>query len=236
MATERTACLRSLMSSATAVAIALLGTAACSSQDAQDQGSDSKEESPSASAALTPLPSQQSCGALQAWVQENKDHLPTQYDDFVKYPAHIRRAMFVELSADNKVQLWKTQVKHYVAVHPNMTAEQQRVIGALNALNASVYDAHVNAADAQGLKDLENNAIAAFGKNEVRTLFATMGPSSSPDAAESRPASTFYCACSEASDYCGSGSNCSPLTACTPKPTGCGFLYTYGCDGFCELN
>src|SRR5579859_3590149 len=158
----------------------------------------------------------------QSWIEANKDHLTENYDDLVTYPMVYRKAIYRASAPGVRGRFWEEQLTRYRAVHPQLSAEQDAVL--TRALHLARTDfASLTQADEQAM-------IAAFGKDEARALFATLGPEAtilSPRLAD------LSCECSNSSDYCGGGKSCSLGANGCAETGGCGTGWTYPCNGMC---
>ncbi len=100
------------------------------------------------------------------------DRLPETYDDFIAHPMARRRALYAQLPARTRSRLWLEQLSRYRATHPELTAEQQRV---LDEIEVVIRDEDAFAPGPE-LDRISNAAITAFGQDEARKLLATLGP------------------------------------------------------------
>ncbi|MFC3982081.1 bacteriocin fulvocin C-related protein [Streptosporangium jomthongense] len=182
-------------------------------------------------AGKTPAFAQSEYSAAAAWVNANRHRLPERYADFVAYSIVYRQSIFAALSPKSRSKLWSEHLKHYRLTHPNLSAEQLRVIELASVVLAAEAtfieerDADVD----RKLLEIQDAAVAVFGKEEARRLIAVLGPEDSsvglvPD-----------CECSTLSDYYCAG-RCivsSEGRLCYWKPTGCGTGWIYQCNGTC---
>jgi hypothetical protein len=123
------------------------------------------------------------CERMQGWIAQHRGSLPSTYDDILRFPAECRKLLFNEQPPAVQSALWRTQLTRYREQHPALTAEQSAVLGrAIELLSPSVFAVPTGApersrADRQ-LRDLEQQAIKAFGVEETRALLAQLGPAS----------------------------------------------------------
>ncbi|MGI5486729.1 bacteriocin fulvocin C-related protein [Microtetraspora malaysiensis] len=101
------------------------------------------------------------------------------YDDFIARSLQDRRAIYAELSPMARSRLWMEQLSRYRATHPTLTEDQERVLGEIQRIvskEATFARFHSEDDRDQELDQLSQAAIEAFGKDEARKLFATLGP------------------------------------------------------------
>ncbi|RKT55699.1 bacteriocin fulvocin C-related protein [Saccharothrix australiensis] len=181
------------------------------------------------------------CGAAQAWVQANKERLPTDYDSIVEHSMVYRRAIFAALPAESKAQFWRNHLRQYRQDRPELSTGQHAVLDhALSLLDREdLYAAPTPGADvSRELDSLKNAAVREFGRDEARSIVATLGPPEqvSP-AAEPADEKKPLCTCSIRDDWCTGGTSCrnTGQYECDAQP-GCGTLGAYTCTGQCGYN
>ncbi len=181
------------------------------------------------------LPQHASCKVTQSWVTANRGHLPTQYDDLVRYPVPYRRDIYAALPEEIQSQLWREHLNRYLRAHPNLSQEQSALVQ--RVITAASPDLLGRRGEQRQISvSLEKEAVALFGKDEARRIFATMGTESAPQGrsapqAKSAPQEQEHCYCSVEDDFC--AVVCIWEDWCYHTPEGCGFLYSYPCDGWC---
>ncbi|HWN66158.1 MAG TPA: bacteriocin fulvocin C-related protein [Haliangium sp.] len=179
-------------------------------------------------ATITAVPVAQDCATVDAWLQENKAWLPTEYEDISSYPMAYRRAIFSRLAADQKSALWKQHLRRYVDSRPELSAQQLEFIrGAMDIASVKLFLEPVDLHH-QALEELRKAAVDAFGEEESRLLLATLGADEVQDVAQ--PLAT--CECSVYSDWCPWWHECY-FGGCGSTLSGCGTYYKYRCDGTC---
>lgn len=102
--------------------------------------------------------------------------LPETYDEFIAHPMDTRRTIYSQLSAQTRSRLWLEQLSRYRATHPDLTAEQQRL---LDEIEDTMRDEDFFAPRTEPNQEpdrLSTAAIAVFGLEEARKLLATLGP------------------------------------------------------------
>jgi hypothetical protein len=212
-------------------ALVAFGLVACASQDYTEEPASNVADT---SKVASSIPADESCGPGHAWVEANSDRLPAEYDEFVLYSMAYRRAIFSELTPEQKSRLWREHFDRYLASHPHLTAEQVEAIQQAIALaSPATYAAQAGGEEGAGeaFNQLKRDVVAAFGKDESRLLFATLGPVESRYA-DSNTMAVIWCNCSIYDDWCwGSCIKTSP-SSCVIKP-GCGFLGFSTCNGQC---
>jgi hypothetical protein len=184
----------------------------------------------------------QTCGAAQEWVESNKDHLPTRYENVITHSMLYRRHIFSALTPAEKSQFWVDHLNRYRSTHSGLSAEQTRVLDDIQAAVAtpSVFEKNSTFTTEQHFRDLEAAALKAFGKDETRALTATLGPAEDQGAVSraglTPNVSQAACTCSVASDWCVSAFTCRHrLNNCIPSSVGCGTFGLRSCDGLCKL-
>jgi hypothetical protein len=179
-----------------------------------------------------------------AWARLNRDKLPRTYDDFVRYPLAYRRAIFVELPAAQRSNMWCEHLASYRASKGAGLSQ-----GQMTVLDSAMRLARDHAMFTPGppgraqrekaLPDLTEAAIAALGKDEAIALLATLGPVQVNVMAL---AGCPGCECSTQSDWCTPGHCCRNYdcdnqwggrTCWCSSGGGCGTFWAYDCDGMC---
>lgn len=171
--------------------------------------------------------------AAEKWVRDNRDRLPKTYAGVVTHDLAHRRAIFAELSAGERADLWREHLRDYLAAHPGLSASQRQVVDSALALSSreSMFAAPMTPDSPLHRRqdELRKAAIRAFGKDEARALLATLGPAA-PSAAAGD------CACNCWSDYCGGSCVCCgdcDQCWCACSDSGCGTFWTWRCEGTC---
>lgn len=188
-----------------------------------------------ASKVSSSIPTDENCGAVQAWVEANSGRLPVKYDEFVLYPMTYRRAIFGELTPEQKSRFWSEHLGRYLASHPHLTAEQVEVIQQAIALaTPATYAAQAAGEEGveQASNQLKRDVVAAFGKDKSRLLFATLGPVESRHA-DSNTTTLNWCECYTWDDWCDTACFTTRPARCINTAWGCGFLGFSPCNGQC---
>ncbi|MET8021834.1 bacteriocin fulvocin C-related protein [Streptomyces decoyicus] len=158
-----------------------------------------------------------------AWVQANMSRLPRTYDEIIRHAIPYRRAIYQELSPQERSQAWLEHFKSFRAARPGLSASQGKIIQELTELTPRVFASpgrHTGE-----LRSLAESARRAFGLEEAAALLTRLGPD---DGLTVRRAT---CRCSmEDAHWCGFY-NCAPIN-CTPT-SGCGDLWNEVCNGIC---
>lgn len=149
--------------------------------------------------------------------------LPTNYDEFSAYPTDYRRGIYAQLSPFERATLWREHLSRWRS-RSDITARQKEIIGQVSALTA---DPELNfGGDSVSVRaSAPENLREEFSSDIGAAIFATLGPIDSPTGTRD------LCNCSMVDTWCG-GAQCLGLN-CTIQPTGCGWLWTWPCDGFC---
>jgi hypothetical protein len=165
------------------------------------------------------------------WVQENLNRLPQDYDGVTAHPMNYRRAIYVHLSPDARSRLWSEQLRRYVAEHPDLTPQQREVLETAMVFAADAVNFASRASVSTGQHEpLNQQADAAFGRDQATRLFAVLGADTS--SSELIPAGRRGCTCSTISDKCDNSTHCDNSNQCDTNG-GCGFLWSYECNGLC---
>ncbi len=177
------------------------------------------------------------------WVEANKDRLPQQYDEFAALAPPLRRAVYEASSPAVRSRLWTVQLKR-TRTHANLSGEQTAVVD--RALAAVTDESFFRQAPRQLeasraiIATLREGALRVFERDEVRTIFGSLGPSGTDD--DNTAQDCGICGCATADDWCGVTLYCRQINCsleCS-QPHGChcfsqcGFLYGEECDGYCE--
>ncbi|WP_446041962.1 bacteriocin fulvocin C-related protein [Streptomyces sp. SID1121] len=121
-------------------------------------------------------------------------------------------------------QVWADHFRWYRRTHPNLTADQDRVVDDAIAVESRGFSPRLGA-EAE-LRDLEQSAKAVFGQQEAGALLATLGPMGPADALAN-------CTCSTANPYCPRPYDCGTQIGCATIPNDCGTAWDYDCNGTC---
>lgn len=165
--------------------------------------------------------SEPECVVAAAWVAENFETLPTDYDEFVTFPRVYRTAIYSVLSTDEKVALWEEHLHLFRAEH-TLSTEQDRFLETVTS-NLPTY---IEAGPSAEVEALEAEARALLGGRLARAAIATLGPVQNAVAGEA-------CSCSGQSDWCDSGYRCGSDSDGCDTNGGCGTMLVYNCDGEC---
>lgn len=157
---------------------------------------------------------------VDTWMKANAGSLPQTYQDLVKVPVPYRKAVYRTLPQDRQAQLWLDHLAEYRRTHPKLTPAQSDLITRLRAFVATK--------SASRNKALEGEVLEVFGLDEGRALVATLGP------ADVTPMLGCKCDCSTESDYCWTSGCRYAACRCRYYEQGCGFLYSYSCNGYCS--
>jgi hypothetical protein len=193
-------------------------------------------------------PVSEDCATIQAWVEANKERLPTTYEGLSRFSVTYRRAIFGTLPADIKSRLWRQHFHVYLANHPNLAPAQIAIVREMHALASPEFfarrsdDAKRNGAtdrlraeDDRRLAELEERAAELFSNHELTALMAYLGPAEEErqlqDSNNPLPMG-IACECSTSSDWCASGYDCWHAS-CDVIRDACGSWWSYDCNGLC---
>jgi hypothetical protein len=164
----------------------------------------------------------------QEWVVK-LDRLPTGYDEIVAEPVVRRRALFVALPQETKIDLWHEHLRRFELARPELSAEQSAVLSEAATIVPAVLGAATTSDAHAAVHQLEEKAVAVLGSTNTFDAFAMLGPAD-PEAA------AVGCFCSVGS-LCSrpSGHNCHRIANCAVTSGGCGCFWAWPCDGdFCQ--
>ncbi|WP_205629434.1 bacteriocin fulvocin C-related protein, partial [Jiangella muralis] len=180
-------------------------------------------------AGKTPAFAERTCTAAQAWVDAHHEALPAGYDAFAAYPMAYRRAIYAAHPAAVRGTLWVEHLTRFGAARTGLSAAQRAVIDTAVALAA---DPAVHDPDGRpdgALRDLHDDAVAAFGEQDAYALLGTLGPDDGSAALAARAPD---CDCSTYSVWC-HGYPCRRGMWNCRTSDGCGDLWAYKCNGMC---
>jgi len=162
-------------------------------------------------------------------------------------PIAERKAVFREMSASMKADLWSLQLRKFIAIHPDLSREQLAVIAAASALlvprtfELSTASTEWEAEVGEPLRRLETAARMQFPREMLVEAFGRLGPadeSTEPTATSVKsvigriePQNVPNCNCTRASDWC-LFSDCGGAI-CYASTDGCGWWWQYACSSRC---
>jgi hypothetical protein len=120
------------------------------------------------------------CDAAHTWIYEHHGAVMG-YDELLTYPVECRRFIYGAQPRSAQRTLWTTQLDRYKAAHPSLTEEQRAVLDrAIAFFSSERFGAEPGspawAAMEAEMHEQEQQALRVFSKDEVRTLFAQLGP------------------------------------------------------------
>lgn len=182
--------------------------------------------------------------------------LPVRYDDVITLPSAQRRAVFANMSPEQKSELWKAQLRRFVAENRLSTQQLDFVNRFVALLTPAAYtpgtQERERAQDAMGPMCKEK--VDLFTK-EQRRAFTTIGPKSDESGdgflvafvrtakqlfePQSAVAGAAHSLCQCTSSFCESnctesfpGTTCAQVS-CTTNDQGCGCGNLFNCDWQC---
>jgi hypothetical protein len=218
----------------------LFGTAACGT------GAETAPEASTRAQIVEPVrppagvTSEDNCEQVARWVDQNRDALPSTYDEIVRFPDQYRGAIFGALQPEMQSALFRAQIARF-RFRQSLTDEQLAVLNRADTLMSPALYTKRDSLDpdtVEMMHDLERRSTAAFGLEEARALIAHLGPpeettpeettADPPVRALDRP----YCGCSTSSDWCFvSGKTCRVIPCISTNRCGSGLIYR--CNGVC---
>uniref|UniRef100_UPI000B1C0A7F bacteriocin fulvocin C-related protein n=1 Tax=Jiangella muralis TaxID=702383 RepID=UPI000B1C0A7F len=129
--------------------------------------------------------------------------------------------------------LWVEHLTRFGAARTGLTAAQRAVIDTAVALAAdpAVHDPDGRPEDA--LRDLHDDAIAAFGEQDAYALLGTLGPDDGSAALAARAALAIDCDCNTRYVWCNGFPCRRGMWNCRRSEFGCGDLWAWPCEGMC---
>jgi hypothetical protein len=120
------------------------------------------------------------CDAAHTWVYEHYGAAMS-YDELLAFPVECRRFIYGTQPKSAQRAMWTTQLERYKAAHPSLSEEQRAVLDrAIAFFSSERFGAPPGspewAAMEAEMREQEQQAIRVFGEDEVRTLFAQLGP------------------------------------------------------------
>ncbi|HEX9986763.1 MAG TPA: bacteriocin fulvocin C-related protein [Thermoanaerobaculia bacterium] len=154
-----------------------------------------------------------------------------------------RKAVYRNLAPEMKAALWRLQLRRFAAQHVELDQRQRDLITAAALLLSET--AFSNAIDGElqrGFVQLEEQVRLAFPRALAAEFFARLGPAAYEDvvpgttkvgrmSVEAR-STVPNCSCSQASDWCVSGTCGGGI--CYFVQSDCGFFWRYDCTGVCN--
>jgi hypothetical protein len=167
--------------------------------------------------------------------------------------AVTRRDLYSPLSVEMKEDLWTLQLERFINQHPELDQEQRSVVyEALGLLTAGVLEHYPASQDfAAKTLPLQQRAAAVFPRSWIAAAFGQLGDSETSvvlmrsgitnEAREDLPTRHIfsYCDCNidPQQDFCGGltgPEHCIDGKRVCTFTTGCGWWWSYGCDGYCS--
>jgi hypothetical protein len=176
------------------------------------------------------------CAQVARWIDENRDRLPSSYDEIVRFPEQFRWAIFSAHRPDVRSALFRAQFARF-RLRPALTEEQRDVLDRADVLMSPAlyapHDSPAYLATVEMQLDLERRSIAAFGPEETWALMAHLGPPEATTSHSSAPALLPpTCDCNLSSDWCGLlGKKCRAIP-CNITIL-CGTFGSQPCNGVC---
>ncbi|SDS60235.1 bacteriocin fulvocin C-related protein [Jiangella sp. DSM 45060] len=181
-------------------------------------------------AGRTPAFAERTCTAAQAWVDAHRDALPAGYDAFGAYPMAYRRAIYAAHPAAVRSALWTEHVTRFDAARSEVTVRQRAVLDAAAAVAAGPTMHEPAARPDDALRDLHDDAVAAFGEAGAYALLGTLGPD---DGSAVLAARAPDCDCATESVFCHGFPCRRGMWNCNTSEFGCGDFWFFRCDGMC---
>ena len=178
------------------------------------------------------------------WISSHSDHLPETYDELIKIPLRLRRALVAELSPYAQSALWRSQFRLYMEESLDVDQSQvledairlasPRLFGVLQQRRGEEYEKGLRA-----VKGLEERVIEAFGRDKAREILYQLGPSVGEQLTVQEGSSIemeLDCECNILADACSIGRNCVHYDSlCKDSSWGCGRLGMAECHGRCVI-
>jgi len=192
-------------------------------------------------ASLTPsmTASEPQTKLAQHRVAEKALDLSQTYEALSVLPVGYRKAIFRNLTAEAKSELWRTHMRVYLSEHPELMEDQRNVILDGIALatpqlfeipeDSPEWLAKVHAP----LELLKERALGIFPHAVAVEIFAQLGKPVPPDVGTALlRGGGGGCTCSQGEDWCPGSYQCFD-SDCNYTRYGCGTLWLFPCDGDC---
>lgn len=173
------------------------------------------------------------CRLAEAWVEANRDALPTTLEAFGEYSVPFRRAIYRALDVEARISLWR---EHLDGAADELTSHRQRLF--LERVTREL-DGHLRGALPQTELDaLAEEATAILGKDLAYRTIAMLGPVATPVAEGGvQSGEAPICKCHSNHPFMcwrpWSPNDVCLFGGCPPTPDGCSWLWEYSCDGRC---
>lgn len=154
-----------------------------------------------------------------------------------------QKAMFATLPSEMKGAIWRHQFAAYDAAHPELTAEQHRVIAnSMFLIATGLYDAVYPDGRYALTAEIESMAAATRAAFSPQIAAAVFGHLGIPEAGAPAPSPNsgpyaYDCSCNIVYDFCnfGTGSSfCGRFPRCNTSSWGCGWAFAQACNGTCS--
>lgn len=202
------------------------------------------------------------CERASAWVEANATRLPQARRDIAAFPAAYQKAIFANLTKEQKAALWRERLAELRTNGDYSDRQRELVDRALALISPVIYDRTSRQEVPSTVRELETAFKGAFTKSQlvaftrltdsgqVRHQYSSLLVGAREWAlahlvanAQEAPESIRWCVCSISSEIddwacwaTGGAGVCigghSPR--CTPSPFGCGFEQIFPCDGLCS--
>jgi len=179
----------------------------------------------------------------EAWVGTHLQNLPNTLDELSAFPQIYRRRIFAKLPADVKSRLWRQQLSEYLQHQPSTAAKREVLAKAIRELSPATFEKTPQARArlagfcqemARTFSEDEKSILSMLGSREPTfitwqskqvLLLHKIRASLSVEAytwPDCQCSVGSWCSCWSCHDYgCG-------------RFDGCGCLWAYECNGFCD--
>lgn len=181
------------------------------------------------------------CEVAVEWVQAHKADLPRTYSSLAPYSPLYRKAIYAELTAPERIAIWRTRLETFAADSSALTSTQRTMINEVMA-RLPVYLNGAEGRRAIKQEGLGRRLRAVFGDSLTAVIFTQIGPDAAADprsvngaAALSKALSQGECDCNDSSSFSCFGGTCTLLSGqmCIVMITGCGLFGCEVCNGVC---
>lgn len=173
--------------------------------------------------------------ALKRWAEVNSANV--NYGSLSLLSLSHRRALYGELSPEQRSALWVAHAENFLTAHPELNSEQQAVVD--KAIVRFKTPAGERSRDSDRV--LEEEARSVLGWDQAARLLTVLGPAEEGDAQGPQPSEKLMkrmvpqCSCATGDSWCGIFSDCIwNREDCADQADKCGTGWEWDCDGRCD--
>jgi hypothetical protein len=173
-----------------------------------------------------------SCVLIQRFIHENREELPTSFEQIVALPPMYRAPVLAELPADKALDVWRAH--WHTALPAGSRSEEAREAIALFEQYYEMFHADRDMSLKNELLEFERTVLDLVSRDVAWMLFGRIGVPSQMESGEAR---LDECNCNSGSSWSclGIGLECIWELPCQWQSRGCGFGGLYWCDATCTF-